>query len=238
MIDFLYKISQTFGYGHPLHPPFTHMPIGLIIAAFIFLLLVLMFKHNNDLNKAAYYCIILALIFLFPAAFFGVTDWLHYYSGAWLWPIKIKIGLTIALIIFLIFGISMEIKNIGGLMSKTVVYLLCVICVTGLGYFGGDLVYADKITDVRQDTKGGEELYTRNCLVCHPKGGNIVIPSLPVINSSKLKTVDEFINYNRKPLKTDGSPGSMPAFSKEQLSDQQLRNIYQYIITSLAKKPN
>jgi uncharacterized membrane protein len=237
MMDFLYKISQAFGYGHPLHPPFTHMPIGLVVGALIFLLLALTIKRQNSLNKAAYYCIILALIFSFPAAFLGFTDWLHYYSGAWLFPIKIKIGLTIALLIFLIFGISMEIKNIGGLMSKAVVYLLCVICVTGLGYFGGDLVFADKVADVQQDAKNGEELYARNCRICHPNGGNIVMPALPVINSSKLKDVDEFVNYNRNPRKADGSSGTMPAFSKEKLSDQQLRNIYQYITTYLAKKP-
>lgn len=235
MMDFLYRISQTSGYAHPLHPPFTHLPIGLVIGAFIFLLLALLLNRQNNLNKAAYYCILLALISSVPAAFFGLTDWLHYYSGAWLFPIKIKIGLTIALSIFLIFGITMEIKNMGGLMTKTIVYLLCLIVVTGLGYFGGDLVYADKVADVQKDTKIGEELYARNCLICHPNGGNIVTPALPVINSSKLKTVDEFINYNRKPLKSDGSPGTMPAFSKEKLPDQQLRQIYLYITTSLVK---
>ncbi|MGV8057797.1 MAG: c-type cytochrome [Smithellaceae bacterium] len=236
MMDFLYRISQTFGYDHPLHPPFTHMPIGLVVGAFIFLLLALMLKRRNSLNKAAYYCIILAFIFLFPAALFGITDWLHYYSGAWLFPIKIKIGLTIALLIFLILGISMEIRNIGGFMSKSTIYLLCVICVTGLGYFGGDLVFADKVADMQQDAKSGEVLYANNCRICHPNGGNIVISALPVINSSKLKNIDEFINYNRNPRKQDGSPGTMPAFSKEKLSDQQLRDIYQYITTSLVKK--
>jgi uncharacterized membrane protein len=235
-MEFLYRIAENVGFDHPLHPALTHMPIGLVISAFIFLLVAIMLKRNSSLTKTAHHCIVLSLIFLFPTAFLGYTDWLHFYAGAWSFPIKIKIILTIALLFFLTLVIIMEIKNLGGLFSKCVVHLLCVICVIGLGYFGGDLVFADKTAAVQEKVKDGEALYAMNCGSCHPNGGNIIVPSLPVISSSKLKNLDEFTNYCRNPRKPDGSPGAMPAVSKEKLSDQQLTKIYQYVINALVKK--
>ena len=235
-MEFLYRIAENVGFDHPLHPALTHMPIGLVISAFIFLLAAITFKRNSSLTKTAYHCIVLALIFLFPAAFLGYTDWWHFYAGVWLFPIKIKIVLTIILLIFLTLGIIMEMKNMGGLISKSVIYLLCVICVIGLGYYGGDLVFANKIAGMQEEVKDGEALYAINCSSCHPDGGNIMMPSLPVITSPTLKNLDEFTNYCRNPRKPDGSPGAMPAVSKEKLSDQQLTKIYHYIINSLVRK--
>jgi uncharacterized membrane protein len=235
-MEFLYRIAENVGFDHPLHPALTHMPIGLVISAFIFLLAAITFKRNSSLTKTAYHCIFLALIFLFPAAFLGYTDWWHFYAGVWLFPIKIKIALTIMLLIFLTLGLIMEMRNLGGLISKSVIYLLCVICVIGLGYYGGELVFAEKIAGMPEEVKDGEALYAINCSSCHPNGGNIIMPSLPVINSSKLKNLDEFTNYCRNPRKPDGSPGAMPAVSQEKLSDQQLKKIYQYVVNALVKK--
>ena len=36
MIDRLYELLGKMGYIHPLHPPFTHGPIGAVIVAFCF----------------------------------------------------------------------------------------------------------------------------------------------------------------------------------------------------------
>ena len=68
-MDFLYQLLQKMGFDHPLHPPLTHMPIGLVIGAFIFLLVAITLRRNSSLTKAAYYCIVFAFSFLFPAAF-------------------------------------------------------------------------------------------------------------------------------------------------------------------------
>jgi mono/diheme cytochrome c family protein len=130
----------------------------------------------------------------------------------------------------------MELKNIGGLMSKSVVYFLCIVSVICLGYFGGQLVFADKVADASEGLKNGEKLYAVNCGSCHPNGGNLIKPSLPVVNSPMLKTLDTFINYSRNPKRPDGSPSTMPAFSKEKLSDKEMKQIYQHIIDSLATK--
>ena len=212
------------------------MPAGLVVGAFIFLFVALAFKRCRSLNTTACHCIVLALIFLFPTALLGVTDWWHFYDGVWSLPLKIKIYLTIALFIFLVAGIVMEIRNIGGLMSKSVVYFLSVLSVIGLGYFGGQLVFADRLANASDGLNDGEKLYAVNCASCHPNGGNLINPSLPVINSPMLKSPDTLINFSRNPRRPDNSPGSMPAFSKQKLSDKEMKQIYEYIVKSLATK--
>jgi hypothetical protein len=156
------------------------------------------------------------------------------YEGVRSFAIKIKIILTHYQ--FPYCAIIMVPKNIGGLMSKSVVYFLCVLSVIGLGYFGGRLVFADKVADASEGLKNGEKLYAAHCGSCHPNGGNLIKPSLPVINSPTLKSVDTFIKYSRNPRRPDNTPGSMPAFSKQKLPDKEMKQIYEYIIDSLAAK--
>jgi len=36
MIDSLYQTLSKIGFAHPLHPPITHLSLGLIIGGFIF----------------------------------------------------------------------------------------------------------------------------------------------------------------------------------------------------------
>jgi hypothetical protein len=39
MIEFIYQFLAKFGYTHPLHPVLTHIPIGMVMGAFLFLLI-------------------------------------------------------------------------------------------------------------------------------------------------------------------------------------------------------
>ena len=236
-MEFLYKFFQGLGYDHPLHPAFAHMPTGLVVGAFIFLIAALVLKRNQLLTTS-YHCIILALIFLFPTAFFGYTDWHHFYGGVWSFPIKMKISLTCALLIFLVTAAVMEMKKKGGLMSKSALYLLCVVSVVGLGYFGGELVFSDTSPALPNDVQAGEKLYTSNCAVCHPNGANIINSAIPVLGSPQLKDVNTFIKFNRNPLRPDGSRGNMLAFSTEKLSDEELIQIYKYITKGLTETAN
>jgi hypothetical protein len=41
MIDFIFQVFGKMGYAHPLHPAITHLPVGLVAAAFIFVLVAL-----------------------------------------------------------------------------------------------------------------------------------------------------------------------------------------------------
>ena len=77
----------------------------------------------------------------------------------------------------------------------------------------------------------GASLYAVNCGVCHPNGGNIINPALPVTGSAKLKSLAAFTAYNRNPLKDDGSASVMPAFPQDKISDEEMKLIYEYSLT-------
>jgi uncharacterized membrane protein len=74
MIEALYHILEQVGYTHPIHPPLTHMPTGLVIGALIFGLLSTL-SRRPVFAVSARHCFVLALVFVFPSAFFGYTDW-------------------------------------------------------------------------------------------------------------------------------------------------------------------
>jgi len=227
-MEFLYQFLQQHGFGHPLHPPASHMPTGLVVGAFIFLLVSVVFKRDA-LQQTARCCIVLALIFLPLAVILGVTDWLHFYSGAWLYLIKMKIIVTVALFLLLVAAVIMEIKGIGGLMGRLFVYFLCLVAVTAVGYFGGELVFPEQSYALSDELQAGEKLYASNCAGCHPGGGNVINPAAPVKGSIQLKDLETFSKFNRAPVKPDGSKGVMPAFPQEKISDADMKKLYLYV---------
>jgi hypothetical protein len=91
VFDFVYELLQKIGYHHPIHPTEVHMPIGLVVGAFVFSL-VGMKLRRPELRRAAHYCMVLALVWFFPTVIFGLMDWQQYYSGSWLHPIEMKRG--------------------------------------------------------------------------------------------------------------------------------------------------
>ena len=76
----------------------------------------------------------------------------------------------------------------------------------------------------------GEKIFTRDCASCHPGGGNVITPNLPVRGAPQLSNFDSFLGYLRKPTMPNGSPGPMPAFSEGRITDEQARNLYQYLV--------
>ncbi len=104
MIEFIYHTLTKFGYTHPLHPILTHVPIGMVMGAFLFMLVPLIFRRTN-LAQTARNCTVLALIAAVPTALLGIMDWLHFYGGSLLFPIKMKLILAAILIIFLILAV-------------------------------------------------------------------------------------------------------------------------------------
>jgi mono/diheme cytochrome c family protein len=242
MIDSLYTLVQKLGFTDPLHAPLTHIPIGLVIGAFLFFLVAVIFKRKGLLTTARNVSI-LALIFVFPTILFGVFDWLHYFKGALIQPIKIKMILASTLLVLLSVGIIVgsEIKFHAGPML--VIYGLAVVCVVGLGWFGGRLVYGGwapapvaaatttgTAATATAASAPGQALFANNCTSCHPRGGNVVEASLPLKTSKKLATLADFMTFVRAPHMPDGSAGNMPAFAADQLSDTQLGNIYTYVV--------
>jgi uncharacterized membrane protein len=231
-MDFIYQFLESIGYTHPIHPPLTHMPIGLVVGALI-LRLAAIFSDRASLARAAFYCLVLALVFAVPTVLVGVMDWQHYYSGAWVFPIKMKIPLTILLFILLAGGVGLGWRGHADSKPFLAICLLSFLTVVGLGYFGGELALAPRLCpSVSQEYQVGAKIYTDFCAACHPNGGNIFDARLPVRGSKHLENLTDFSSLMRHPHRHDSSPPTMPAFPPEKLSDEQMRELYEYIINA------
>jgi hypothetical protein len=79
------------------------------------------------------------------------------------------------------------------------------------------------------NTLPGAEIFNANCSSCHPNGGNTITPNLPLAGAPQLTDYDRFLAYIRHPILPNGSPGPMPPFPPERISDEQARNLYQYL---------
>jgi mono/diheme cytochrome c family protein/uncharacterized membrane protein len=236
-IEQVYQFLNSLGYFHPIHPPVTHMPIGLVFGALLLGLLSLIFRQQA-MGKAARYSMVIAFVFLFPAALLGYMDWQHYFAGGWLQPIKVKIVLVALLFLFLcaalIFGRKAE--TVSG--KLLVSYLLCFLTAMGLGFFGGQLVYSGKTPVGPPEFREGERLFNNNCSGCHPYGGNIADQSSPLWGSPELKDSNTLLRFIHDPRTDSGKRGIMPPFLPSRVSDAQAKQLWLYIanVTGAAKK--
>jgi len=243
VIEFLYQTLAKIGYTHPIHPPVTHTTVGIVFGAFVFGIAAWKMRHQG-LSQAAHYCIVLALITLLPTIVLGFMDWQYFYGGGWLFPIKMKLPLAGLLLILLVFAFSAGYRAETITKQVLIVYALCFLNVTALGYFGGELVYGGRVTSKLSDAttatadadmKAGATLYNQTCSACHPNGGNSIKQNLPLQTAPQLVTFDTFLAYIRSPKARDGSATIMPSFQVEKLSDKQVREIYQYVTQVLIK---
>jgi nitrite reductase/ring-hydroxylating ferredoxin subunit/uncharacterized membrane protein len=62
-------------FGHPLHPLFVHLPIGLWTLSFLFDLASRVLTPQTWLVQGAFYTLALGLVTAIVAALFGVVDW-------------------------------------------------------------------------------------------------------------------------------------------------------------------
>lgn len=233
MIETIYSLLEKIGYLHPIHPPLTHGPIGAVIVAFCLGLAVLLWRRQNLLSSA-YHALIIAFILVIPTALAGIMDWQHYYSGAWIFPIQMKIGLAISLFILLCITLIVFRRTSVRPAIKTALVTLCLFNAMGLGYFGGQLVYEGRIPAVHEEFLPGRNIFVNHCSGCHPNGGNILFPNLPLRTAPQLKSYETFIAFVRNPLLPDGSRGPMPVFTQSKLSDTEAQALYNYIINGLA----
>jgi uncharacterized membrane protein len=238
MIEHLYRLLDTIGYLHPLHPAVTHIPVGLVFGALLLSFASLVFRHEET-AKAARYSAAIAFIFFFPTVLLGYMDWQHYYAGGWLHPIKIKIVLAIAL--FLLLCASLIFNRKTGTIPRivAVAYGLSFLITVGLGYFGGQLVYIDKSPPAAPQFGVGARLYRVNCSACHPYFGNIADPTAPVARSPELIDLETFLRWIRDPRLDNGVKGIMPAFPSPKISDAEAKELWLYIddATGLDGKP-
>jgi uncharacterized membrane protein len=233
MIDKLYDFIEKFCYIHPLHPPFTHGPIGAVIVAFCFGLGMLLWRQKN-LLQSAYHAVVIAFILFFPVVLAGIMDWQHYYSGAWIFPIKMKIGL--ATLLFILLCITLIVGRTPNVRPSIMrfLFMLCLFNVMGLGYFGGKLVYEGRTPIATDGLLPGRAIFVSHCSGCHTNGGNILYPNLPLHSAPQLASYKKFIEFVRDPMLPDPSNGPMPVFTQHELSDQQAHELYEYVIKSFA----
>jgi len=234
MIDSIYQILAKIGYTHPLHPPATHLPAGLIIGAFLFALIAWIFNRKN-LAQSARHCLILALIMALPTILLGLMDWQHRFGGAYLFEIKMKLVLA-AILLFLLL-VAVVYGALAGSFTKTVVaiYTLCLLTVIGLGYFGGELVYGTHEpagTEATGLAARGEQLFKQNCSACHVTDSTAtkVGPGLKgVFKQDKFPISGRPVSDDnfREILKTPFS--KMPPFGH--LSEEQVEALLNYLKT-------
>jgi uncharacterized membrane protein len=228
-IDSFYRIVNSLGYPHPIHPALVHMSIGLTVGAFVFAWVALLFKRPSA-ARTARHCMLLAFLFWFPVVLFGLMDWQHFLKGTWPFPIKMKLILAGILLVLALIALFLGSKGREGARALLVVYTLSFLTAVGLGWFGAELVYANRTLPIAETYKAGERIFQARCSGCHPSGGNVVNPRVPIINSPKLRNPASFTGYIRHPLPP------MPAFSRAQVSDQEADELYRYIVHVLEKR--
>ncbi len=228
IFDPFYNALYLIGYHDPIHPALTHMPIGLVAATLVFGVLALALRHQS-LAQAARYCLVLAWLFIIPTALTGFMDWQHWYQGAWLLPILIKICLASFLFLLLSLGIILIFTGRHESKALLAIYLLAFFTVVGLGYFGGRLDFGGRAPAVRPQLEAGRRLFQNNCMACHPNGGNAILPHNIIIGSDKLKDLQTFIAWLHNPRLDNGQKGPMPEFPPKKISEDQAKQLYNYL---------
>jgi mono/diheme cytochrome c family protein len=80
-----------------------------------------------------------------------------------------------------------------------------------------------------QPFEAGQKIFVANCSGCHPHGGNILRPNLPLKGSPRLTNFETFSAFIRTPKMPDGSRGPMPAFPPMKIPEEDAKALYGYI---------
>ena len=227
VIALIYHVLETIGLSDPIHPPITHLPIGLTAGAFLLELISLSFNRTGA-GRAARYCTAMALVFLFVAAAFGYMDWQYFYGGGWLRPVKFKLALAAVFFILLLWAVVLGRRSERSSIGSVVVGGLCLIAALGLGYFGGQLVYPGRTPPAPRAFQAGETVFRGNCSGCHPYGTNIIDPGHPLRGAAELRDPAALLAWIRNPLLPNGKRGVMPPFSPSRVTDVEARALYRY----------
>jgi hypothetical protein len=62
-------------------------------------------------------------------------------------------------------------------------------------------------------------------------GGNIFFPDLPLHSAPQLKSYASFIHFVRDPRLPNGLKSYMPDFTEAKLTEEQARQLYEYLIS-------
>lgn len=140
MTETIFEFLTKVGFHHPVHPAFTHIPMGMVMGAVIFRFASFL-PRLKMLAKTGYHCVILGLLGLFPTIFTGYLDWQYTYGGNWLPLIIVKMVLAGLLGILMVVIAIMDEPEDPRFDKKTGFYFLMILLAVGLGYSGGELVF-------------------------------------------------------------------------------------------------
>ena len=168
-MESVYQTLAKIGYNHPLHPTLTHLVMGLVMGAFIFVLMASFFRRES-LARTAWRCMVLAVIALLPTAVLGYGDWQHRFGGDLIFPITMKLILAGLLLVLLVVAIFLGFRAENGSKNVVITYAVCLLIVIGIGYFGGELVYGERAPQATADqglVREGALVFTQSCSACH-----------------------------------------------------------------------
>jgi len=227
MSNILYDLLGLVGYSHPVHPVLVHVPTGMSIGAFCCALWAIA-TGQASYRTTAYRMIVFALIFASLAIPVGLMDWQRFYGGAFIFEIKMKLALASLYFIVVAAAVAIGRKHLDS-PALPALFSVGLFAVMGLGFFGGQLVYQGFTPEAPEQFKVGRHSFESHCSGCHRRGENIIVPDLPLRNAPQLDNFNEFINFIRDPKMPDGSPGPMPQFSAKTISDEEAKELYDYL---------
>lgn len=140
MIENIFGFLESIGFTHPLHPAFTHLPMGMVMGAVVFRMASLVPKFRS-LAKTGYYCVVLGLLGTFPTILTGLMDWQYRFAGQWEFLIILKMILAGAMVIVLSLIALKDDSDQPKLNNMTFLYFFTLLIAIGLGFSGGELVY-------------------------------------------------------------------------------------------------
>lgn len=138
MLDFIYNSLAAIGFTHPLHPVATHIPMGMVLGGFLFR--IASYKWES-LERTAFHCIVLALIFIPPTAILGIMDWQHRLLGRLDPLITAKLALAAVLLVLTALTVYFYEKKPGGRTVISALYALSFFTTVAMGFIGGQIVF-------------------------------------------------------------------------------------------------
>jgi hypothetical protein len=176
----IYEVLARIGYTHPLHPPMTVMPLGMVVGALFFSILAL-FPSFGKYATTSRHCFTLGFLAVFPTVLLGYMDWQHFYGGHLIFPIKMKMILATALAILMALAVLLLYRRLQLQdMRIFAMQVLCFAVAVTIGYFGGNLVFggqgpvqAAETSSQSASTASGltfadvAPIFNHSCTTCH-----------------------------------------------------------------------
>ena len=140
MTETIFSFLNSIGFTHPLHPAFTHIPMGMAMGAVVFRFASFL-PGMRMLAKTGYHCVALALLGVPPTVVAGVLDWQHTFNGELEFLIVLKMVLAALFSGVLVYILIKDDPENPIFNRQTFIYLLLVLLAVGLGFSGGELQY-------------------------------------------------------------------------------------------------